>query len=222
MPERSRPMPERSRPPTRARTAARRRGAETAHRREHLIDAAEAVFARRPYDEATMQEIAQGAGIGMNGLYRQFASKEELFEAVVCCRLEEVRTRIPSTRRGDSPVRRIRELARAYAGFFLERPHFFPMFAAQRLATRWRLASRFSQSTHPLIDAVEAELARAIAAAIKAGELAPRDPGLLSEVAMGLFISVLQYQLLARQPADADTCANLMIELFRAGVGGGR
>ena len=54
-----------------------RRQRERALRRELLLDAAGRVFGRRPYDEATMQEVATEAEIGMQGLYEVFPSKQE-------------------------------------------------------------------------------------------------------------------------------------------------
>jgi TetR/AcrR family transcriptional regulator len=209
-----------TRPTARARNTARRRDGEKEHRRQHILDAAEQIFARRPYDEASMQEIAQSAGIGMNGLYGLFPSKEELFGAVVCCRLEEIRARLPTPKRGDDPISRAYEMAKAYAAFFLERPQFFPVFAAQRLAARWHLSSRFTRSTHPLVEEVEAELSRAIGEAIKAERIASHDPALLTEVAMGIFVSVLQHRLLSKQPGDAASCADEMLALFLRGAGG--
>jgi len=51
--------------------------------RERIIDAAGRVFARRGYGQATVQDIADEAGISMGALYHHFKSKEELFRALV-------------------------------------------------------------------------------------------------------------------------------------------
>lgn len=203
----------------RTRNTALRRDAEKEHRREHILDAAERVFSRRPYDEASMQEIAQSAGIGMNGLYSHFPSKEDLFGAVVHVRLKEIRARIPELDRAGGPLDRLRQLAVAYTGFFLDRPQFFPVFAAQRLAGHWHLASRFTRTTHPAIEAVERELASAIELAIKAKHITASDPSLLAEVAMGIFVAVVQHQLLSKRPGNAEACADEMLRLFLCGVG---
>ena len=86
-------------PRARPKKVRHRREAEHLQRRQHILLAAERVFGRRPYDEATMQEIAAEAGIGMNGLYRHFPSKEELRIAVLDFRLDEIAAR-PAVIRG--------------------------------------------------------------------------------------------------------------------------
>ena len=47
-------------------------------RREHVLDAAEACFARAGFRRTTMQDISREAGISPGALYVYFASKEEL------------------------------------------------------------------------------------------------------------------------------------------------
>ncbi len=60
--------------------------AATPHRpsRRHLIiDAAIRVFARRGFSEASIQEVADDAGMVATAVYYHFAGKEELFEAAL-------------------------------------------------------------------------------------------------------------------------------------------
>ena len=52
-----------------------------------LLKAAGAVFARRGYHAATLDEIAQRAGVSKGALYYNFASKEDLFLALLTDRL---------------------------------------------------------------------------------------------------------------------------------------
>jgi len=51
-------------------------------KREAILLAAVRVFARKGLHRATMQEIAEEAGIGKGTIYEYFRSKEELFSAV--------------------------------------------------------------------------------------------------------------------------------------------
>jgi AcrR family transcriptional regulator len=48
-------------------------------RQAALLDAAVAVFARYGYRKTSMEEVARAAGVSRQGLYLQFANKEELF-----------------------------------------------------------------------------------------------------------------------------------------------
>lgn len=50
-----------------------------ARRREAILAAAAALFARKPYHEVQMDEVAREAGLGKATLYRYFPSKEALY-----------------------------------------------------------------------------------------------------------------------------------------------
>ena len=56
------------------------KGERTAAR---ILDAAEAVFAERGFEAASLREIARRAGLQQPGLYNHFASKRELYAAVL-------------------------------------------------------------------------------------------------------------------------------------------
>ena len=69
--------PRRTQPERRAQTRAR------------LLKAAGAIFAKRGYHDATLDEIAQRAGVSKGALYYNFASKEDLFLTLLSERLGE-------------------------------------------------------------------------------------------------------------------------------------
>ena len=59
----------------------------TESRREALLEAAVGVFARYGFRKTSMDEVARAAGVSRQGLYLQFADKEELFRKAVEFRL---------------------------------------------------------------------------------------------------------------------------------------
>lgn len=63
-------------------------------RRRRLIDAAARVFAARGFDAASMDDIAREAGAGKPTLYRYFAGKDALFEAVFIDALDMLEARL--------------------------------------------------------------------------------------------------------------------------------
>ena len=60
-----------------------------ARTRAQLIDAAAAVFARRGLVAASLDEVAEEAGLTKGAVYSNFDSKEDLFQAVIDERLNE-------------------------------------------------------------------------------------------------------------------------------------
>jgi len=80
--------------------------------RRRLLDAALAVFASRGFGNATLDEVAEAAGLTKGAIYSNFASKDDLFYAMmsdqVLHRAEAVRTALTSRPAGpdddpDSP-----------------------------------------------------------------------------------------------------------------------
>ena len=59
----------------------------TESRQEALLEAAVAVFARYGFRKTSMDEVARAAGVSRQGLYLQFADKEELFRKAVAYKL---------------------------------------------------------------------------------------------------------------------------------------
>ncbi|MFQ5794970.1 MAG: TetR/AcrR family transcriptional regulator [Candidatus Bipolaricaulia bacterium] len=51
-------------------------------RREQILDAAAACFARKGFHQTTMQDICQEAELSPGAIYRYFHSKEEIIEAI--------------------------------------------------------------------------------------------------------------------------------------------
>lgn len=55
---------------------------ESTGSRDRILDAAEALFARRGYAGVGMREVAETAGLGKSSLFHHFASKAELYMEV--------------------------------------------------------------------------------------------------------------------------------------------
>jgi len=75
--------------------------------RRRLLDAALQVFAERGFNGASLDEVAAAAGLTKGAIYSNFASKDELFFAMMSDqalkRLETIRTVLANTP-SDSPV----------------------------------------------------------------------------------------------------------------------
>jgi len=51
--------------------------------RAAILDAAYELFLRQGYSATSMRQIAEGAGIALGGIYNHFASKDEIFQALI-------------------------------------------------------------------------------------------------------------------------------------------
>ncbi|HEY3020544.1 MAG TPA: TetR/AcrR family transcriptional regulator [Solirubrobacteraceae bacterium] len=131
--------------------------------REALLAAAERVFARRGYRDASVDEIAGEAGFSKGAVYWHFAGKEDLFFALVDERIDrpvrEAIAELESAPPGEDMAERASAL---FAGllrrrrelFLLDREYWSLAMRDPRLCTRYAARQR--------------DLRRALAAALRA------------------------------------------------------
>jgi AcrR family transcriptional regulator len=112
-------------------------------RHDELVRQAAREFARRGYDQTTMQELAASMGLATGALYHYFASKEELLRAV-CDQLMEpllVAARELMQSSGDGEPR-LRDLVRLWVRHVVEHRDHMLVFQQERhvieSGERWR------------------------------------------------------------------------------------
>jgi TetR/AcrR family transcriptional regulator, cholesterol catabolism regulator len=112
-------------------------------RQDELVRQAAREFARRGYDQTTMQELAASMGLATGALYHYFASKEELL-AAICDQLMEpllAQTHELTASSGDGE-RQLRELVRLWVTHVVEHRDHMLVFQQERhlieSGERWR------------------------------------------------------------------------------------
>lgn len=197
-----------------------RKQKERTQRRELLLEAAARVFGRRPFDEATMQEVATEAQIGMQGLYEHFPSKQELYEQVILQRAmgyqalaEEILAQ-PGT-----PLELLRALATAYVRQFRDQPWRLPTFIRDRVHFDWEMDSRFSPRLREIYEAERAHLKGLIVQAVACGELRPLNPDFLTQLCLDTLQASLHFSHHHGRDEDVAVCVDRALDCLLAGVG---
>ena len=72
--------------------------------RLQFIAAAKELFVKKGYDETTMIDIAEEAGLSRRTLYAYFESKVEVFQAVINSEVEKVLNQLTDIARQNMPV----------------------------------------------------------------------------------------------------------------------
>lgn len=107
-----------------------------------ILEAAERVFGSRPFHEATMQMIAAGSELGMQGLYDHFPSKQALYEEVIVNRARGFQRLVDEAVQGISdPIGQLRAVALVRVRLFSETPAFLPVFLAEKIRLDWGVRS---------------------------------------------------------------------------------
>ena len=105
--------------------------ADAARNRARLLAAAKEVFAARGLD-ATMDEVARRAGVGVGTAYRRFRNRDDLIAALFEERLDEFMGLIDESLADDDPWRGLSSLPRALDGDAGRRPRLQGAAAAER------------------------------------------------------------------------------------------
>jgi TetR/AcrR family transcriptional regulator len=104
-----------------------RKERERDQRRRDIIEAAERLLVRKG-PHVTMEEIAADAGVAKGTLYLHFASKEDLFLALIGIGLDALHARfVEAASGGDDVIARIRSIGRAFVRFHDEQPQYFTL-----------------------------------------------------------------------------------------------
>ena len=103
-----------------------------------IFEASEAVFGRKGYEGATMQEIADEAGVSLKTLYATYESKQNLYAQI---RRDRVGAFVAAMREAiesvDDPHDQIRALVETYPAFLLEREDWLRIHL--RTQTAWAM-----------------------------------------------------------------------------------
>jgi TetR/AcrR family transcriptional regulator len=121
---------------------AERRALQQDVSRNQVLDAAEEVFGRKGFHEATLKEVADLAEFSVGSLYSFFEGKDELFRQIFIRRGDEFMPALGELLGDDDadPRERLHALVDFQVGFFRRHPHF------------GRLYLRYSSATSPSVD----------------------------------------------------------------------
>ncbi len=186
-----------------------------------IRNAANAVFARRGSEKATMQEIAREAGLSPGALYLYYPSKADLLRAVCDEKAEHIQEVFASAASGaESPLDALRRIADHMVEEILH-PE-FPMTMAGNLemtVTAARDPEGIGVALSGSMDAVRDQLASLIAMAQARGDVDPSlDTRSLGEVLVAFGIGMQLLHLQTQGGTDPAATFDTMFELVRCCV----
>jgi AcrR family transcriptional regulator len=143
--------------------------ADAVRNRERVLEAAKAVFSAGGAG-ASLEAVAQAAGVGIGTLYRHFPTREALFEAVYRREVEQLAD-LAEQLKQEAPIDALRHWMRSNVKFVATKKG---MSAALALAA-YKNSELFSYSFDQLTRAVGGLLDRAIAAGEIRDDIGPED-----------------------------------------------
>jgi len=135
----------------------RRMRADACRNHDRLIAAAAAALAEHGADDASLEAIAQRAGVGIGTLYRHFPNRQALLEAVYRGNVEAMRDKAYELMESDAPADAIGAWMRAFVEFGATKRN----LSGALIATVGRDSELFSLCSGMIREAADAMLTRA-------------------------------------------------------------
>ena len=183
--------------------------------RDHLLAAAAEVFARRGYHAATLDEVAETAGFSKGAVYSNFASKEDLFLALLRQRGEQLVTEFAdAAASAEDPSQTVDALHGVYAATEGREEAWalwteFTLYALRNTIVRGELVAA-SRATHALVvDLVRRQCELA-------GINPPLDPDQIARIYTALFQGLWQQQAIDPDAVDDDLFADAVVFVRQA------
>ena len=110
-----------------------RREREKQNRREEILNAAWSVFSLKEYGKATVDEIAEAAGLSKGTVYLYFNNKADLFLSTIEMGIEKAASIIQEVISSiDDPIESLKEIVKRMFIFFEENFGFFEILSSGR------------------------------------------------------------------------------------------
>ena len=180
-------------------------------RRAQLVDIGRIVFAKRGYEGASIEEIADRAKVSRPIVYEHFGGKEGLYAVVVDREMDYVVRRITDAIASGTPRERIENAALAFLTYVKDHPDGFAIL------THDRPVASAGTGMSSLLNDVAERVGGVFAAAFKSAGYDPKAAPIYAHALVGMVTFVGQWWTTARRP-NVDEVADHIAALAWMGL----
>jgi TetR/AcrR family transcriptional regulator len=159
--------------------------------RNQLLDAAEEVFGRKGFHQATLKEVAELAEFSVGSVYSFFENKDDLFRQIFIRRGDQFMPGLRAAVQDDrgTAVEQLHRLVDFEIGFFRAHPRFGRLYLRYSSATMMSDDREIDAAMSANYDESMRLQAELFARGQQRGELRPGDPQVLARLFSGLMSS---------------------------------
>ncbi len=179
-----------------------------------IREAAMRVVGRKGLTRATVQEIADEAGVAKGTVYLYFRSREEVLDRTTQAALDELLDRLRSAAEEGGAFREV--LARVLStqlAYFDEHKDFFRLYFAMGDSTEAHRRRRQANRQR-----LVAQLVEVLESAARSGEVQAADPERAAVAIAGAARSVILRRIEERRVRPLEDDVSLLVDLFCAGL----
>jgi AcrR family transcriptional regulator len=188
-------------------------------KRDHLLDAGRAVFSEFGFYSATVDQIAERAGVAKGTVYLYFRSKQDLYFAIVEHDLEELHAEtVQQMAKGETAFDRIRAYVRVRCEFAESRHDFLRLLATESgtLVSRNETFERLIRVTYP--ERSRVLLQHVLRDAISRGEMRELQVEAAARLVYDLSFGMVRRRLTTGPDLDLEAELNIVIDVLRTGM----
>jgi AcrR family transcriptional regulator len=122
-------------------------------RQRVIVEAAERVYGKMPFEQVNMRAIAKEAAISVSSIYRYFPDRQSLFVEAFILGTRQIIARVEDHIAGGE-ISGLKDFARMYMDFLLEHDHYFRMMTHFMLDGRLagRPLEKLNQAARTVLD----------------------------------------------------------------------
>jgi AcrR family transcriptional regulator len=190
---------------------------DKARRRAQILDAATSLFATRGFHATTMADVARGADLSYGVLYWYFASKDELFHALMAHEEERLRLRIREAvieASGADEAGVLRAAVRATFAFFSEDTSAARLLFHEPSA----LGEGFERHLSGILERFIDDLEALVVSAQQRGEVRPAPPRMVAVTCAGLIGQIALRRTRTDDGLDPSAAADFVVDVLLDGL----
>ncbi len=172
-------------------------------RRAQLVDVGRIVFAKRGYEAASLEEIADRAKVSRPILYEHFGGKEGLYAVVVDREMEYLVRRIAESISVGSPRERVQSAALAFLSYVKDHPDGFAILTHDAPVT----AAGGGMSS--LLNDLAERVGDVFAASFKAAGYDAKAAPIYAHALIGMVAFVGQWWTESRKPSVEEVASHI-------------
>ena len=189
-----------------------------AFRRGELLEAARRVFGTRGFEHATMDAIAEEAGVAKGTIYLYYPSKQAIHDATFAAGTAEL-TALTDARVQAAPSTKaaIAAFVHARVAYFQDHPDYFRMYVSEvsrivtdRAPRKGVCRAALDTHTRALQGVIEQAVAR--------GDVRPVDPAATAMAVFDLTRGLVARRVLTGAKSDASRDIDFLADLIWAGL----
>jgi len=186
-------------------------------RRQQIMEAALACFARKGYHKTTMDDIVAESGLSKGSLYWYFKSKDDLFVSLVRSFFLDMRQDSETILAQHATASaKLRAIAEYFIKFFQEMDPFFTVFFEFWMQSA--LSQDVNQWFSELLVQYQAVIAGILQEGIASGEFKPNQAPDLALALMAVYDGLFFYAMLMPDAVDIERSGHVFIETLLNGL----